>query len=186
MNFVKVLIRQVQLNGGGRGFRYLQLKTSCLLIVIIAAPIIASAQISPRGSSDKEAAAELRRAAELMQSGKIDEAEPILRRVIVSNPNNADAHNLLGVVFDQKGRTQAAEREFRTSISLNPKGVSAMANLGVLLAHAKRDDEAIKTFEAVLRAAEEPDALQHLGHARPQLAPREAVEPPEEAEAEKD
>src|SRR5437870_4186373 len=115
-----------------------------------------STQVSSNANSAP--AAELRRAAELLQSGKPDEAEPILRRVIVSNPDNADAHNLLGVILDQRGQTRAAEREYRTSLRLNPNAISAIANLGVLLAHTKRDDEAIKIFEAVLRAA--PDHLQ--------------------------
>src|SRR5437870_3450093 len=121
-----------------------------------------STQVSSNANSAP--AAELRRAAELLQSGKPDEAEPILRRVIVSNPDNADAHNLLGVILDQRGQTQAAEREYRTSLHLNPNAISPMANLGVLLAHTKRDDEAIKIFEAVLRAApDHPQATLNLG-----------------------
>src|SRR5437588_903818 len=107
---------------------------------------------------------ELRRAADLLQSGNLDKAEPIIRHVLASNPNNADAHNLLGAVMDQRGKSEAAEREYRTSLRLNPNSLSAMANLGVLLARTGRADEAIKTFESVLRSMpDHPQATVNLG-----------------------
>ena len=137
------------------------------LIVVIAStisPTIAAAQDLQRSSSTTEAASELRRAADLLQSGDLDEAEPILHRVLASNPNNADAHNLLGVILDQRGKTAEAEREYRAALRLNPNHVSALANLGVLLAHSKREDEGIKTFESVRRLApDHPQATINLG-----------------------
>src|SRR5882724_2361760 len=89
----------------------------------------------------------LHEAALLLQAGKLDEAEPLVRRAVAEAPSNADAHNLLGVILDQRGNMAQAEREYRIALRLNPNGVSATANLGVLLARSKRDDEAIKTFE---------------------------------------
>src|SRR3989442_1883181 len=108
--------------------------------------------------------ADLRRATDLLQLGKLDEAERILRHVLATSPGNADAHNLLGIVMDQRGKTTEAEREYQAAIRLNPNGVSAMANLGVLLARTNRSDEAIRTFESVLRAApDHPQATLNLG-----------------------
>src|SRR5262245_16280543 len=113
--------------------------------------------------SNANAAAELRRAAELLQSGKIDEAEPVLRHVLASDPKNADAHNLLGIVFDQRSKTGEAEREYRMALRFNPNSLSAMANLGVLLARTHREGEAIKMFESVLHTApEHPQATINL------------------------
>src|SRR2546422_869136 len=65
--------------------------------------------------------ADLRRATDLLQLGKLDEAEPILRHVLATSPGNADAHNLLGIVMDQRGKTTEAEREYqdRKSTRLN-------------------------------------------------------------------
>ena len=80
------------------------------------------------------------------------------------NPNLSDAHNLLGVVLDQTGKTAEAEREYQAAIRLNPRGVSALANLGVLFARTNRSDEAIKTFAAVLRLApDHPQATLNMG-----------------------
>jgi len=75
---------------------------------------------------------QLREAAELLQLGKPDEAEPILRQVISIAPRNPDAHNLLGTILDQRGKFKDAEREYREALQLNPNIVSPLANLGVL------------------------------------------------------
>jgi tetratricopeptide (TPR) repeat protein len=107
---------------------------------------------------------QLRRAADLLQAGKLDEAESILRRLLATTPNNSDAHNLLGIILNQRNRSAEAEREYRTALRLNPNGVSAMANLGVLLASTNRSAEATKTFEAVLRLVpDHPQATLNLG-----------------------
>ena len=93
----------------------------------------------------------LHEAAVLLQAGKLDEAEPLLRRVIAVAPSNADAHNLLGTILDQHGQTQAAEREYLAALRSNPRATSARANLGVLMARTGRADAAVDAFEAVLR-----------------------------------
>src|SRR6266550_936189 len=58
--------------------------------------------------------AQLWEAASLLENGRATEAEPVLRRVLAANPNNFDAHNLLGIVLDQAGKTNAAEREYKS------------------------------------------------------------------------
>src|SRR5262245_41601175 len=84
-----------------------------------AAVIFAAARnISPAASGQvkrdaSEPNAQLPRAAELLRVGNLDEAEPILRQVLAANPKNADAHNLLGVILDQRGKTPEAELEYR-------------------------------------------------------------------------
>src|SRR5712692_3470450 len=67
---------------------------------------------SVSGEEPKDVAALLREAASLLQAGKLDEAEPLVRRAVAAAPSNADAHNLLGTILDQRGHTQAAEREY--------------------------------------------------------------------------
>src|SRR2546423_12349279 len=88
----------------------------------------------------------LRAAIELLEAGRLDEAEPLLRRATTAAPANADAHSLLGALLDQRGRADEAEREYQTALRLNPRHISARANLGVLLARTGRAAEAIKLF----------------------------------------
>ena len=100
----------------------------------------------------------LREAAPLLQAGQLDAAEPLVRGALRAAPQNADAHNLLGVILDQRGKFSEAEHAYRTALRFNPGAISPLANLGVLLARTGRQEEAVSTFEAVLRAA--PDHLQ--------------------------
>ncbi len=139
-----------------------------LISVLVCVALGAGAQLmlaQPRQPANKSrrAASEdvpslLHEAALLLQAGKLDEAEPLLRRAIAAAPSNADAHNLLGTILDQHGQTQAAEREYLAALRLNSRATSARANLGVLLAHTGRAEAAVEAFEAVLR--EVPDHSQ--------------------------
>ncbi len=99
----------------------------------------------------------------LLQTGKLEQAEPLVRRAVAAAPANADAHNLLGTILDQRGQTQAAEREYRAALYFNPRATSARANLGVLLARTERSEAAVAAFEAVLReVANHPQATINL------------------------
>src|SRR6266567_9374181 len=87
------------------------------------------------GPSPARRNASLAEAASLLQSGKLDQAESLLRKIIATAPRETEAHILLGIVLDQRGSTADAEREYRAALRAEPKNVSALANLGVLLAH---------------------------------------------------
>lgn len=122
----------------------LGLKNLCLFITIL----IFSSSIY---GQTNQVAEKLGEAAYYLQNNQPDVAEQLLRNIIKSSPTNVDAHNLLGVVLDQKGDLVQAEREYRVALKLNPKAVSPLANLGVLLAKTGRQAEALKTLEGVLR-----------------------------------
>lgn len=114
--------------------------------------------------SSESVLSQLREAARLLQLGKPDAAEPILRQVIAVAPRHPDAHNLLGTILDQRGKFKDAEREYREALRLNPNMVSPLANLGVLLARTGRSDEAVKAFESVLcKAPHHPQSTLNLG-----------------------
>src|ERR1700738_3023940 len=68
-----------------------------------------SAKSNGTATQREDIASLLREAASLLQAGKLDEAEPLVRHVVATAPSNADAHNLLGAILDQRGQTQAAE-----------------------------------------------------------------------------
>lgn len=118
----------------------------------------------PRDSRSQQTISQLREAAALLATGRAAEAEPLLRQLLTANPNNYDAHNLLGIVLDQAGRRTEAQREYESAIRLNPKGVSALVNLGVLFARTNRSEQAIQTFNAVIQMApDHPEATVNLG-----------------------
>ncbi|HUQ30499.1 MAG TPA: hypothetical protein VM095_00190, partial [Pyrinomonadaceae bacterium] len=69
----------------------------------------------PAFQRDDDATA-LREAVTLLQTGKLDEAELIIRRVVAGQPRNADGHNLLGLILDQRRQFAEAEREYREAL----------------------------------------------------------------------
>ncbi len=94
---------------------------------------------------------ELAEAANLFQTGRLEEAEAAVRKVIAIDSRNAEAHSLLGAVLDQRGLATEAEREYQAALLLKPNSVTALANLGVLLARTNRTADAIQRFQSVLR-----------------------------------
>jgi Flp pilus assembly protein TadD len=93
----------------------------------------------------------LNEAAALLQSHRFDEAEAATRKILTTNPKNAEAHALLALILDQRGNHSEAEREYQAALKLKPNLVSALSNFGVLLARTNRPTEAIAKFEEVLQ-----------------------------------
>jgi type IV pilus biogenesis/stability protein PilW len=71
------------------------------------------------------------------------------QKAIQANPNNYDAHYLLGHVYFLRKEYTDAEREFRTCVSLDPNSGEALNYLGRTLVFMSRLPEAI----AALRKA---------------------------------
>src|SRR5688572_30369391 len=85
------------------------------------------------GQTEADVKKSLAEAVAFLQTGNFAEAEKTLLQTKKAAPANADVHNLLGIIYDQKGDFKQAETAYRTAIRLNPKAVSPTANLGILL-----------------------------------------------------
>jgi choline-sulfatase len=59
-----------------------------------------------------------------------DEAEKAERVAVALSPNNATAHNGLGLLAVDEGRTQDAAAEFERASAMDPNNASYLANLG--------------------------------------------------------
>ncbi len=72
---------------------------------------------------------------------------------VVKRPNNARAHNSLGVAWSKlPGRLSDAIAEYETAVRLQPEDAEAHNNLGVALSHLPgRRNDAAAQFEAALR-----------------------------------
>jgi predicted O-linked N-acetylglucosamine transferase (SPINDLY family) len=80
-------------------------------------------------------------------AGQFAEAEPIYRRILVQQPQSADAHQLLGVVVYALGRRNEAIELFGKAAALDPSRSDYQFNLGVLLGEVARWDEAIAAYQ---------------------------------------
>ena len=77
----------------------------------------------------------------------LPEAEAALR----ADPDNAEAHSLLGVCLSVAGRMEEAIRVYRHALSLDPNLFAAHYNLGAALYRLGRYPEAAEAYEAALR-----------------------------------
>ncbi len=91
----------------------------------------------------------IRQALALHQSGRLDRAEALYREALESDPANADALNLLGVLIAQRGRPAEAAGLIREAIALKPGVADFHCNLG----HAERMGGAAAAAEAAYREA---------------------------------
>jgi tetratricopeptide (TPR) repeat protein len=89
-------------------------------------------------------------AANALQSGRLPEAETLLRRVLHADPAHADAHNWLGVVCQQKGDGGAAVEHLKTAVALRPASADFANNLGITELKLGDFDAAERSFEKAL------------------------------------
>ncbi len=78
-------------------------RLSFYLILSITVSVVAADQL---GFAD----ARIERGKEYLVTGRLQEAEALLAKIIESDPNNFEAHHLLGLSYLQEGRFREAER----------------------------------------------------------------------------
>src|SRR5260370_31685453 len=97
------------------------------------------------------------------RDGRLADAERLYRLVCDSDPNNARAFHLLGVLAHQLGRPDAASLVGR-AVLLDPDSTEAHNDRGVILAANGLFSDAISSFEpAVLLTPAYLDARNTLG-----------------------
>lgn len=87
-------------------------------------------------------------AAEYMRQNEDDKALTYLQQALRSNPDSAEAHNLMGVLLERDGNLKGADREFRKAIGLRDSYSQALNNYGSFLFRQKRYKDACKQYEA--------------------------------------
>ena len=80
------------------------------------------------------------------QSGVYADAETLYRTTIRKNPDCWMAHNNLGLLLTETGRTDEAMAHFLKALEINPIYSRAHNNLGNLLMQINRTDEAMTHF----------------------------------------
>ena len=82
--------------------------------------------------------------------GSGEKAIAYYQKYIKIQPNDAAAHNNLGVLFSDMGRLEEAEKCYRQAISIEPNDAAAHINLGVLLSDIGRLEEAEKCYRQAI------------------------------------
>jgi predicted O-linked N-acetylglucosamine transferase (SPINDLY family) len=108
------------------------------------------------------------------RAGQLTEAEKIYRQVLETDPSNADAMHLLGLIAYQRGSHAAAEELIRGALARRPSEPTYLNNLGQALQGQGRFREARACYEKALAAAPAyPEAYCNLGNVLCQLEAHE-------------
>jgi Flp pilus assembly protein TadD len=81
----------------------------------------------------------------------VDEASIQYQKGLKIRPNNAKAHNILGLILLQKGKVDAAIVQFQEALRIMPDFAEAHYVLGNALRQKGRVDEAISHFQRALQ-----------------------------------
>ena len=87
----------------------------------------------------------------LKNEGRYDEAERLLKLVLQRNPNSAEAHHLLGLVYCFTGLFDESIQELETSVRLDPDAIQPRLDLALTYSMLGYEPEAKRELEEVLR-----------------------------------
>ncbi len=139
-------------------------------------------QIGQMPNPTEAVAALLRAGADRHAQGDLAAAEALYRQVLRRQPQEANAHNLLGVAARQRGQPEAALEHTARALALRPEAAAFLANHGGALAEAGRLADAVLHLRAALaRRPEDATALRNLGQALSALGDPAAALAPLEA-----
>jgi tetratricopeptide (TPR) repeat protein len=104
---------------------------------------------------------------ELINSGRIGQAEAVCRAAVERNEQDVNMTALLGATLFKAGKTDEAERWLRHTVQLAPNFAKPWADLGQLLLDMRRPQEAADVLEEAVRLdAKDGEAWFNLGKAR--------------------
>ena len=107
---------------------------------------------------------------------------------IETDPNDAEAHFLLGVEYDRLGKYQQAIGAFKEVLRVNPKSAEAYFNLALLYNQTNEGREAIRNITLAgnlfsqknqVEKKDQARKMLHEFHARFQLSPTDLTQPPD-------
>ena len=73
------------------------------------------------------------------------------KRAIECNPNHAEAHNNLGIVYRDTGNLTAAIESYKKALALNPNYAKCYNNLGNVLRDRNEPERAIESYQKAVR-----------------------------------
>lgn len=86
------------------------------------------------------------------QAGRVEEAEPIYRKVLAARPDNVDALHLLGVLLANRGNMTEGLPLLEKAARLLPGFVENIRDLGYVYGQLGRSQDALNCYARVLQA----------------------------------
>jgi len=99
------------------------------------------------------------------RAGQLAEAESLYQQALAAQPQQADAHHMLGLVYYQTNRNALAVKHLEQALAINPKQVDYLNHYGLALRAAGNMDASIKSFQqAILLQPKDLDLQLNLGN----------------------
>ena len=92
----------------------------------------------------------LKRAAYFLDRKDLKKAKKIYEIILLSQPNNLDANNNIGLIFYKLGNFEEAIIFFKKAISIDPNFYEAHSNLGAVYKIQKKYDEAKEIYNKII------------------------------------
>src|SRR6266404_3059185 len=96
-----------------------------------------------------------------MKSGRIADAEPLLRQLATERPDDAGLHLQLGRVLAAQGQTDEAVSEIKSALQLSPSDSEAQRDLADLLRDSGKLPDAEKTYRDLVKSNPNDAELHH-------------------------
>lgn len=90
-------------------------------------------------------------AVQSLRAGDLEQAERIFKEILKIQPDNADALQLLGVIFYQNGSYNAAMEYMEKALLYAPANADVHNNLGIILQSKGQFDESIACYQKALQ-----------------------------------
>ncbi|MGA7295423.1 MAG: tetratricopeptide repeat protein [Terriglobales bacterium] len=114
-----------------------------------------------------------------MKSGRLGDAEPLLRQLAAARPDVAGIHLQLGRVLEAEGKKDDAITELQAALKIAPADTDAQREIAELYATAGKNDLAENAYRALV-AAQPKDPELHRGLGRALLLQKKFPEAQEE------
>ena len=108
------------------------------------------------------------------QRGQLKEAEELYNSILVTEPQHADVHHMLGLMAFQRGQFPEAKSLIERAIAIAPSAAPYYSNLGATLRELKEPALALKAFEkAIALKPDYAEAYNNQGNALRALGRRD-------------
>src|SRR5688572_23234804 len=109
----------------------------------------------------------LQRARALLAANDLDAARAVLEATISRAPGSAEAHHLLGLVYERQNKLAEALSSYDSALRLDATRAEAHDRRGFVLGRLGRTADALSAFERAVQLAPDLfDAQYHLGATR--------------------
>jgi cytochrome c-type biogenesis protein CcmH/NrfG len=117
-----------------------------------------------RGELQDTCPAELTRAATFVTQQRYDEAEPILRKLLIATPGDADLHFALGYIREQRGDLDDAFDAYADAAELNAEFPEIHSGMSYIFSRSNDGNNAIAEARTALSLdPENAEAYRYLG-----------------------